>query len=52
MLQNNDGAELCETVGIYILSKLKNIVNRENIGLHRDDGLGTCQNMPKTEIES
>ena len=28
----NDGAELCETVGIYMLSKLKNIVNRENIG--------------------
>ena len=33
------------------MSKLKNIVNRENIGLYRDDGLGICQNMSKTEIE-
>ena len=47
----NDGAELCETVGIYMLNKLSNIINRENIGLYRDDGLGICQNMSKTEVE-
>ena len=47
----NDGAKLHETVGIYILSKLKNIVIRENIGLYQDDGLDICQNMSKTEIE-
>ena len=46
-----DGAEVCELVGTYILNKLKNITNKENIGLYRDDGLGKFQNMPKTEIE-
>ena len=47
----NDGAETCETVGIYMLSRLNNIMKRDNIGLYRDDGLGICQNMSKTEIE-
>ena len=47
----NDGAEICETVGIYMLSRLNNIMKRDNIGLYRDDGLGICQNMSKTEIE-
>ena len=46
-----DGAEVCGMVGTYILNKLKNITNKENIGLYRDDGLGKFQNMPKTEIE-
>ena len=46
-----DGAEVCELVGTYILNKLKNITNKENIGLYRDDGLGIFQNIPKTEIE-
>ena len=32
-----DGAEVCELVGTYILNKLKNITNKENIGLYRDD---------------
>ena len=47
----NNGAELCKTVGIYMLNKLSNIINRENIGLYHDDGLGICQNMSKTEVE-
>ena len=46
-----DGAEVCELVGRYILNKLKNVTNKENIGLYRDDGLGISQNIPKTEIE-
>ena len=46
-----DGAEVCELVGTYILNKLKHITSKENIGLHRDDGLGIFQNIPKTEIE-
>ena len=45
------GADVCELVGTYILNKLKNITNKENIGLYRDDGLGIFQNIPKTEIE-
>ena len=46
-----DGAEVCELVGTYILNKLKNVTNKDNIGLYRDDGLGILQNIPKTEIE-
>ena len=34
-----------------ILSKLKNVANKDNIGFYRDDGLGTFQNISKTEIE-
>ena len=35
----------------YILNKLKNVTNKENVGLYRDDGLGIFQNIPKTKIE-
>ena len=45
------GADICELVGTYILNKLKNITNKENIGLYRDDRLGIFHNIPKTEIE-
>ena len=46
-----DGPEVCELVGTYILNKLKNVTNKENIGLYRDNKLGILQNIPKTEIE-
>ena len=46
-----DGAEVCELVGTCILNKLKNITNKENIGLYLDDGLRIFQNIPNTEIE-
>ena len=46
-----DGAEVCEPVGTYILNKLKNVTNKENIGLYRDNGLRLFQNIPKTEKE-
>ena len=34
-----DGAEVCEIVGIYLLSKLSPVLGRESVGLYRDDGL-------------
>ena len=46
-----DGAELCELVGSFILNKLISIINKSNIGLYRDDGLGIFQNVSKPEIE-
>ena len=46
-----DGAKVCELVGTYILNKLKNVTNKDNIGLYRDDELGILQKIPKTEIE-
>ena len=33
-----EGTEICELVGLFILSKLKDIFGN-NIGLYRDDGL-------------
>ena len=34
-----DGAEICELVVIYTLSKLKNLTSKDGIGLYHDDGL-------------
>ena len=47
----NGTGEFCELVGTYILNKLKNVTNKENTGLYRDDGLGIFQNIPRTEIK-
>ena len=46
-----DGAELCELVGSFILNKLTSIVNKSDIGLYCDDGLGIFYNVSKPEIE-
>ena len=34
-----DGAEVCELVGLYLLSKIANVPGIESVGLYRDDGL-------------
>ena len=34
-----DGAEICELVGLFILTKLEEKFGKENVGLYRDDGL-------------
>ena len=34
-----DGAEVCELVGLYLLNKIKPLLDSNNIGLCRDDGL-------------
>ena len=46
-----DGAEACELVGLYILSKLEKL--NINIGLYRDDGLAVtnCQNPNSTKTQ-
>ena len=36
----HDGAEVWELVGIYIQNKLCRLMNKKDIGLYRDDGLG------------
>ena len=40
-----DGAEACELVGLYILSKLEKL--NINIGLYRDDGLAVTNSSPR-----
>jgi hypothetical protein len=46
-----DGAELCELVGLYALSKLEETINQKQIGLYRDDGLAVV-NLTGVQIES
>ena len=35
-----DGVEVCKLVGSHLLNKLSKIVDKESVGLYRDDGLG------------
>ena len=47
-----DGAEVCELVGMYLLKKVLNIVNKKSISLYRDDGPAILQNLSGPQIES
>ena len=46
-----EGAEICELVGIFTLNKVSNIIDKNSIGLYRDDGLGLFYKLsgPQTE---
>ena len=46
-----DGAEVCELIGILMLSLVGSKYNPNNIGLYRDDGLAVFKNTgsPQTE---
>ena len=46
-----DAAEICDLAGIYILSKLTNIMNKEDMGLYCNDGPGIFKNISRPEIE-
>ena len=46
-----DGAEVCELVVTYLLNQLKVVIEKENIELYRDDGLGMFKNMSGPEVE-
>ena len=46
-----DGAEICELVGIFILNKLSNIIEKNSIGLYRDDSLGVFDKLSGPKIE-
>ena len=40
-----DSAEVCEIVGLYLLSQLHDVIPKDDIGLYRDDGLGVLRNI-------
>ena len=40
-----DGAEVCELVGLFLLDKVKKECKELELGLYRDDGLGTTANL-------
>ena len=44
------GAEICELVGIYILSRLSTIIDKKDWGHYRDDDLLVLRNVNKQQI--
>ena len=46
-----DGAEVCELVGICLLSQLSSKYKKENIGLYLDDGLAIFKNISGPQSE-
>ena len=54
---NYDSTEICKLVSVYILSDLETIINKNEMGLYRDDGLlilrgATGQDTDKTRKNS
>ena len=46
-----DGAEVCELVGNFLLHKLSALIDKNDIGLYRDDGLGVLRNLSGPQSE-
>ena len=46
-----DGAEVCELVGSFILTKLCDLLQRKNVVLYRDHGLAVVKQMPGPKLE-
>ena len=46
-----DGAEVCELIGIFMVSLLSKHINKNHIGLYRDDGLAILKNTSGPEAE-
>ena len=47
-----DGAEVCELVGLFLLSEIKEKFPTLEFGLYRDDGLAVHSRLPKRELEA
>ena len=39
------GAEICEIVGLFLLNNLANKLEKNSVGLYRDDGLALFKNI-------
>ena len=46
-----DGPEVCELIGIFMVSLLSKHINKNHIGLYRDDGLVILRNTSGPETE-
>ena len=46
-----DGAEIFELVGSFILNQLGSVIDKNDIGLYRDDSLGIFRGTSKPVIE-
>ena len=50
-MRSNDGAEVCELVGLYLLSKLAPLVATKNVGLYSDDSLAVLHQANKPKMD-
>ena len=50
-MRSYDGAEICELVGIYILSRLSTIIDKNDCGLYRDNGFLILRNVNEQQID-
>ena len=46
-----DGAEVCTLVGIFMLNKISEKYNKNDVGLYRDDGLDVFKNISDSGSE-
>ena len=46
-----DGAEVCQLVGAFLLNNLCHIIDKSNVALYRDDGLGVFKSHSGPETE-
>ena len=46
-----DGPQVCKLVGTFLLEKIREIWNKVDIGLHRNDGLAVFRNKTGTHLE-
>ena len=49
--ESYDRAEICELAGIYILSRLSNIIDNNDCGLYRADGFLVLRNVNGQQID-
>ena len=50
-MDSYDGAEICELVGIHLLSLLANTIDKKDCGLYRSDSLITLRNTNGQKME-
>ena len=50
-MDSYDGAQICELVGVYILTRLATIIKKSDCGLYRDDGLVIIRNVNGQQID-
>ena len=50
-MRSYDGAEVCELIGIFMLSLIGKKYEANNIGLYRDDGLAVFKNTSGLQSE-
>ena len=47
----NDGAEICELVGLYILTEIHENIDFTSVGLYRDDGLAVIRSTSGSSLD-